>query len=159
MSEATTTEASEAGSPVEVQEPADLGDAGQKAIKAERDARKAAERSNAELAARLKEFEDAKLSELERANNAAAEAAAELARLRAENVRATVALSKGVPADLIEFLTGDTEEEVAAKADLLLSRLNAPGTPKPDPSQGAKGTPISGSAGDQFAAFFESNLQ
>ena len=159
MSEATTTEASEAGTPVEVQEPADLGDAGQKAIKAERDARKAAERSNAELAARLKEFEDAKLSELERANNAAAEAATELSRLRAENVRATVALSKGVPADLIEFLTGDTEEEVAAKADLLLSRLNAPGTPKPDPSQGAKGAPISGSAGDQFAAFFESNLQ
>ena len=159
MSEATPIEAPAAGSPVEVQEPADLGDAGQKAIKAERDARKAAERSNAELAARLKEFEDAKLTELERANNAAAEAAAELARLRAENVRATVALSKGVPADLIEFLTGETEEEVAAKADLLLSRLNAPGTPKPDPSQGAKGKPLSGSAGEQFAAFFESNLQ
>jgi len=160
MSEVPTTEASDAVEPAEgVQEPADLGDAGQKAIKAERDARKAAERSNAELQAKLKEFEDSKLSELERANNAAAEAAAELARLRHENIRATVALAKGVPADLIEFLTGDTEEEVAAKADILLARLNTPGTPKPDPSQGAKGTPISGSTGDQFAKFFETQLQ
>lgn len=118
---------------------AHLGDAGQKALKAERDARKAAERSAADLQLKLKEFEDAKLSDLERAQGQAAEAAAELEALRAENVRKSVALSKGLPAELIEFLPNGTEEEVSAKADLLLSKLNAPGTPKPDPSQGGSG--------------------
>ena len=44
-----------------------------------------------------------------------------------------------MPADLVEFLTGDTEGDIAAKADLLMARLNTPGTPKPDPSQGARG--------------------
>ena len=124
---------------VEAPESQELGDGGKKALQAERDARKQAEKTNAELAARLKEFEDSKLSDLERAQKEAADNAAELARLRSENVRSKVALDKGVPADLVEFLTGDTEGDIAAKADLLMARLNTPGTPKPDPSQGAKG--------------------
>jgi hypothetical protein len=159
MSEDNTTTTADA--PVDAEDATDtpdLGDAGQKAIKAERDARKAAERTAADLAARLKSIEDANLSDLERAQAAAAEAAQELAALRVENVRTRVALAKGVPADLIEFLTGSTEEEVAAKADILIARLNTSGTPKPDPSQGAKGTTTQGTTGDQFARFFEENL-
>lgn len=131
-----------------------LGDAGQKALKAERDARKTAERSAADLQARLKEFEDAKLSDLERAQGQAAEAAAELEALRAENVRKTVALAKGLPVELIEFLPNGTEEEVAAKADLLLSKLNTQSAPKPDFSQGAQGqsTRITTPGANTFAA-------
>jgi hypothetical protein len=141
MSEVVTEPTAEATAPAEVEavESQELGDGGKKALQAEREARKVAEKANAELAARLKEFEDSKLSELERAQKEAAENAAELARLRTENVRSKVAIDKGVPADLVEFLTGDTEGDIAAKADLLLARLNTPGTPKPDPSQGAKG--------------------
>ena len=141
MSEAVTESTTEAQAPAEaeVTESQELGDGGKKALQAERDARKAAERSAAEYAAKLKEIEDANLSELERTKKLAEESAAELARLRSENVRNKVAIDKGVPADLIEFLTGDTEGDIAAKADLLMARLNAPGTPKPDPSQGAKG--------------------
>ena len=140
MSEATTEPTAEPTAPAEVEahDPQELGDGGKKALSAERDARKAAERTAAELSAKLKSFEDANLSELERTKKAAEESAAELATLRKENVRSKVALAKGVPADLIEFLTGDSEEDVAAKADLLMARLSAPGTPKPDPSQGAK---------------------
>jgi len=138
MSEDTTAVPATEPVAVEPQEPAEqLGENGVKALQAERDARKAAEKATAELTAKLKQFEDANLSELERAKNAAAESTAELHRLRIENARATVALTKGVPADLAEFLTGTTEEEMAAKADILLARLNTPGTPKPDPSQGA----------------------
>ncbi|MFI2563016.1 DUF4355 domain-containing protein [Paenarthrobacter sp. NPDC018779] len=144
MSEATTTEAT-ATTEAEPTTTQELGDGGIKALQAERDARKAAEKANADLAAKLKAFEDAKLSDLEKAQNAANESAAELAKLRSENIRNTVALSKGVPADLVEFLTGDTEEAVAAKADLLLARLNAPTSPRPDPSQGPKGDPALGS--------------
>ena len=141
MSEATVEAPAETQAPAEVEAPEnqELGDGGKKALQAERDARKAAERTAAEYAAKLKEFEDANLSELERVKKAAEESAAELSRLRTENVRNKVALDKGVPADLVEFLSGDTEGDIAAKADLLLARLNTPGTPKPDPSQGAKG--------------------
>jgi broad specificity phosphatase PhoE len=141
MSEETTVTPAEteAEAVVEAPDSQELGDGGKKALQAERDARKQAEKTAAELSAKLKSFEDANLSELERAKKAADEAAAELASLRSENVRNKVALDKGVPADLVEFLTGDTEGDIAAKADLLLARLNTPGTPKPDPSQGAKG--------------------
>lgn len=139
------------GPGVEQGEPAELGDAGKKALAAEREARKAAEKSAAELQARLDEIEAAKLSELERAQKAAQEAQAQLEALSRQNTRNAVALAKGVPADLVEFLTGDNEEELSAKADVLLSRLNAPTTPRPDPTQGSKGDPPPRSNADKFA--------
>jgi len=158
MSEDTTTTDADATADADVQDTPDLGDAGQKAIKAEREARKIAERTAADAVAKLKSFEDANLSELERTKKAADEAASELAALRIENVRNRVALAKGVPADLIEFLTGSTEDEVTAKADVLMSRLGSSGTPKPDPSQGAKGTTQKKTTGAMFEDFFNENL-
>lgn len=119
-----------------------LGDAGKRALTAERDARKAAERELSEARARLKEIEDANLSEIQKAQRDAEEARSQLASLQLESARSRVALEKGVPSDLIEFITGDTAEEMAAKADVLMSRLNStPSTPKPDFAQGASGAP------------------
>jgi len=134
-----TAEATEA---VEVQgEPADkpLGPNGEKALAAERAARKSAETAAADLQAKLDKIEQANLTELEKAQRAATEARAQLEQITRQNTRNAVALTKGVPADLVEFLTGDTEEQIAAKADVLMARLNAPKTPLPDATQGAKG--------------------
>lgn len=158
MSEDTTT-TTETPADAGVVEPAtqETGEGALKALKAERDARKQAEKSSAELAARLKAFEDANKTDLERAQAAAAEAAAELVTLRTENTRNAVAIAKGVPADLIPFLTGDTEADMAAKADLLMSRLSAPGIPKPDPSQGA-GVPAHALNGDPLLADLKNKL-
>lgn len=139
-------------------EPADLGDAGKKALTAERDARKAAEKAAADLQAKLDQIEKANLSELEKAQLAAKEAQDQLAEITRQNLRNSVALAKGVPADLAEFLTGDTEDELNAKADTLLTRLNAPTTPLPDPSQGAKGGDGQKSVADQFAAALEGRI-
>lgn len=161
MSETTTeTAPAEPGNEPDEQgqEQQELGDGGKKALQAEREARKLAEKRAAEAEAKIKAAEVAQLSDIERAQREASEAAAELAAIRAENLRNRVALSKGVPADLVEFLTGDTEEDIAAKADTLLARLNAPTSPKPDPSQGAKGGERRTTTGDQFAAFFNDNL-
>ena len=120
--------------------PEDLGDAGKKALTAEREARKQAERERAELASRLKEIEDANLSELEKAQREAAEARDALTAIQRESNRNRIALEKGVPSDLTEFITGETAEEMAAKADLLMARLGStPSTPKPDATQGASG--------------------
>lgn len=157
MSEQEVMESQEPQGEVEQGEPADapLGPNGEKALSSEREARKAAEKSAAELKARLDEIEQANLSELEKAQKAASDAEARLQEITVQNVRSQVALAKGVPSDLVEFLTGDSEEEISARADTLLSRLNAPKSPRPDPSQGAQGESGPSSAGDRFAEFAE----
>src|SRR5690606_6239240 len=141
-------------------EPGDtpLGPNGEKALRAEREARAAAEKAAADYRAKLDEIEKASLSELEKAQREAQEAQAQLAEVTRQSTVNKVALEKGVPADLVEFLTGDNEEAIAAKADLLLARLNAPKTPKPDPSQGAGTGEGKASAADSFAEFFTSHL-
>lgn len=153
MSESTEQQAAESQGtePANEQEAPELGEAGQKAIKAEREARRAAEKSAAELSARLKEIEDAQLTDLERAKQEAEQNAAELAKLREDNIRQKVALAKGVPTDLIEFLGSGSEEQIVARADLLVARLNAPTSPKPDLSQGATGSTPKLSTAQQFA--------
>lgn len=154
--ESTVAESQDAAEQAENQStehaPEDLGEGGKKAIAAERDARKQAEKLNATLTARLKEIEDANLSELEKAQREATEARETLAKIQRESDRNKVALEKGVPSDLIEFITGDTAEDMAAKADLLVSRLNAsPSTPKPDRTQGASGKEPVVTTAQQFA--------
>lgn len=150
MSEQTATDTTEpAEQTAEATPEENLGDSGKKALDAERAARKAAEKSAAALKARLDEIEQANLTELERAQKAAADAQAELAEATRQNIINRVALAKGVPADLTEFLAGETEDEVAAKADLLMSRLTAPTTPRPDPSQASAALPLNGDGIEQ----------
>lgn len=133
-----------------------LGEGGKKALNAERDARKAAEKSAAELKARLDEIEQANLSDLEKAQNAAKAAEERLAEIEATALRQKVAIAKGVPEKWVDRLRGATEEELAADADLILSDFQQSSTtPKPDLSQGSQGTPQPATAADKFAAAFE----
>jgi hypothetical protein len=105
----------------------------------------------------------AKLAELEEAQKTAEQKAAErleaaerkAAELEAKATRAEVAAETGVPAGL---LAGATREELEASAAALLAFKGATNTPKPDPSQGAKGKQGSASTADQFARFLEDNL-
>lgn len=167
MSDTETTtqpvEPTEAGEAV-TEQPSDaaedrLGDAGKRALTAERDARKAAERELADARARLKEIEDANLSEIEKAKRDAEEARSELASLQLESTRSRIALEKGVPSDLIEFITGDTAEEMAAKADVLVARLAPASTsPKPDRTQGTSSVQQKATTADQFSEFFAANI-
>lgn len=138
MSETPTPPAPEAADSAATAE-IDLGDAGKKAIDQERRARAAAEREAKALKARLDELATANLSELDKAKKAAAEATAALEAERASNMRQRIALAKGVPADLVDRLRGDTEADIAADADALLALVNAPRTPAPDPTQGPQG--------------------
>lgn len=87
-----------------------------------------------------------KLAEIEEASKTADQKAAErlaLAEKRAVELeqkadRAEVAAEKGIPVGLIH---GSTRAEMEAAADALIEFRGAttPGTPRPDPSQGAKG--------------------
>lgn len=89
---------------------------------------------------KLKEIDDEKLSELQKAQRDAAEAKTEADNLRKDNLRKTVALNAGLPGKWADRLRGDTEEEMAADAATILADLGKPKTPAPDPSQGPRQT-------------------
>lgn len=136
-----------------------LGPNGEKALADERAQRKAAEKQAADFKKRLDALEQANLTEVEKAQKAAQEAQTALADATRQNLRNKVALEKGVPPDLVDFLSGDSEDEIAAKADVLLKRIGAPTNPKPDLSQGARGEASgSGTPADQFANFLRRQL-
>jgi hypothetical protein len=137
---ADATEAQQQG------DPAELGNAGKKALDAERTARSAAEKSARDLQARLDAIEAQNMSDLERAQKQAADAAAEAQAAKAEALRYRIASKHQIgdeDADL--FLTGTDEETLTRQAARLAERYAAaaaPGTPRPDPSQGARGSDL-----------------
>lgn len=87
---------------------------------------------------KLKAVDDAKLSEIEKAQRDAAEASQELATLRRDSLRQKVALDAGLPAKWVGRLQGDSEEDLAADAASILADLNKPRKPAPDASQGPR---------------------
>lgn len=110
---------------------------------------------------RLREIEDRDKTEAQRlaeraeaAERAAAEREAELRRYR-------VGTAKGLPADLIERLRGDSDDDLAADADKLLGLLPAPVQPRATgaPDQGAR-TDLSNAAlnGDPLLESVKSKL-
>lgn len=111
-------------------------------LKAELDRiRPALNKANKEAEAarlKLKAVDDAKLSEIEKAQRDAAEATQELTKLRTASLRQTVALDAGLPAKWVARLHGDTEEELRADALEILADLNKPRKPAPDTSQGPR---------------------
>lgn len=140
-------------------EPADkvLGENGEKALKAERDARAAAEKSNAALQKQLDEINAANLSDLEKAQKVAADAQAAVVKAQAEALRFRVAAKNSISDEDAElFLTGTDEETLTRQAARLVERT--PTSPRPDPSQGSKGDDTSGSTAEQFAAAIEGSF-
>lgn len=110
-----------------------------------------------QLRLKLKEYEDRDKSELEKLveSQAAAERRASDAELRA--TRLEVAAGKGLTAAQAKRLVGATREELEADADEILrdfpSGAAGPRALKVDPSQGARGKPVT--ARDQALAEIE----
>ena len=120
-------------------DPGELGDGGKKALEAERKRANALDKQLKAFQAERDAAEAEKLTELERAQKAAKEASERLAEYEKTTMRQKVALDAGLPAALVARLQGDDEESLIADAESLMALLNTPTTPKPDPSQGAKG--------------------
>lgn len=155
MSESTTEQSTE-NAAGEQGDPADkpLGENGEKALRAEREARSAAERTAAALQKQLDDIAAANLSDLEKAQKAAQDAQEAAAKATAEALRLRIAAKHGISdedADL--FLTGSDNETLEKQAARLVERT--PNGPKPDPSQGAKGSDSKGTTADMFAAAVE----
>lgn len=148
------TESSDAGK--------DLGEAGKKALAEERKARRDLEKqlrdsgtSNAELQKRLKDFEDRDKTEIDKANETAAEfrtrmetEAREKAEVKLENQRFRIAAKKGLDPDLWDRVRGTTEEEITKDVESLVEKFSAPtkrpgalrsGASAPDGDKGKRG--------------------
>lgn len=93
-----------------------LGEGGIKALKAERDAREAAEKRAADAEAKVQAAEDAKLSDIDKANKAAADVATENATLKADNARLAALAKHPVPEDLQDLVTGTDAASFEASA-------------------------------------------
>lgn len=138
-----------------------LGAPGIKALEAEREARKAAEKSASELAAKVKSFEDAQKTEAERAAEALTEAQNAAARATTEALRWRTAAKHGISDEDAEtFLTGTDEATITRQAERLAAFQKAtPAGPRADLSQAASRDPgaSSGPAAD-FARFLGAEL-
>lgn len=139
-----------------------LGDAGKKALEAERRNARAAAKERDALAAKLKEFEDRDKSESEKAAERAAAAEKRVAELEAQATRLEVAFENGLTPAQAKRLVGSTREELEADAKELLATFK----PASDESAGKVtdsldlgvrgGAPKKGnSTADQFAAAIE----
>ena len=137
-----------------------LNEGGVKALRAERDARKAADARVKDLEAQVAAL-TVSLDETKTAGSAAAEqAAAQVAELQAKLARAEVIHTMHVPDALADFLQGTTAEELTASAEKLLAAIPAPAPAtdaapaplamRPDPSQG--GTPEPATTKDALTA-------
>lgn len=156
MSETTTEQPTAAEPTTEQGDPAELGDAGKKALDAERNARKAAEKAAADLQKQLDAINQANESAVEKAQREAKEAQEAAAKATTEALRFRVAAKHGISdedADL--FLHGTDAETLERQAAALVART--PTGPKPDPSQGAKGNAGAKTTADSFAEFFRNN--
>lgn len=150
MSESTNeapTDAAGAEATSQQSESADkpLGENGEKALKAEREARAAAEKSAAALQKQLDEIAAANLSDLEKAQKLAAESQAAAEAATREAMRFRIAAEKGITDNVDLILTASDEETMRRQADLWAARATeaaqpVPG-PRPDLTQGATGAP------------------
>jgi hypothetical protein len=87
------------------------------------------------LRLKVKEFEDRDKTEAERALEARRELESRVEKAEREALRLRVIAEIGLDSDLHEFVTGDTEEEIRAKAE----KLKARATPSQDAAPTARG--------------------
>lgn len=109
-------------------------------------------------AAKLDEAEQAKKTELEKAQEARIKLEQELHALRLSQLRSQVAAEKGLPADAVRFLPGTTREELEQAAEVLAKLVTVP-SKSALPSDPRFGTQISQSPNldkTQIKEFFSS---
>jgi hypothetical protein len=137
-----------------------LGEAGKRALQAERDARSAAEKRASEAEAQVQKFKDANLTDQQRLEKERDDAKSVASSAQLTLARYEAAEKAGIPLSWAKRLVGATPDELVADAKAVKAELDSKSTgrkPAPDPSQGGAGgtggSARSVSAGrDMFAA-------
>lgn len=118
-----------------------MGDAGKRALDAERARAKAAEDRAKAAEARAQQYEDRDKTDLQKAQDEAAREKQRADEATAKVLRRDVAAgmrngqvdpTKVLPVALADTLQGATEEELVRHADVLLQHIAAPATPPPN---------------------------
>lgn len=129
-----------------------LGPAGESALKAEREARKAAEKSAADALAKVKAFEDREKSAEQLAAERASAAEQTAGTATVQLARYEACAENGLPLTVAKFLGGSTKEEIAAAAVEFKTLFGtgsgarpAGGLPNVPPGAGDGGAPSSAS--------------
>jgi regulator of replication initiation timing len=86
-----------------------------------------------QLKEKLEEYEERDKSESEKLTGKVGKLSEENKGLASENAKLRVALQKNLPADLIDRLRGNTQEELQADADKLLSLVKTPDDTEKEP--------------------------
>lgn len=128
MAEDTRTEEEkqseeEAAAAAKAKADGELGDAGKRAIDAERKARQVAEKRAKELEAKVKEAEDAEKTEVEKLQGQVADLTKRAEASEAKATRFEVAATKGLSLAQARRLVGATQEELEADADSMRAEL------------------------------------
>jgi TolA-binding protein len=137
-------------------DPADLGDAGRRAIAAERAAAAEAIRQLREAQTQLAGMQG-RITELETTNGTLTSQLTDTSR---DATRYRIALEQGLPPALAGRLQGADEAAMVADAEALLALIPAQPTsrtPRPDPSQGSR-TPAPTSPEAAFQAWAQSTM-
>lgn len=113
----------------------ELGEAGKRALDAERRARRQAESRLKELEGKVKEAEDAEKTELERLQGQVADLTKQAEAAEAKATRFEVAAAKGLTLAQARRLVGSTREELETDADEMRAEL---GLDKDDEEQDDK---------------------
>lgn len=103
----------------------ELGEGGVAALKAERDARKAAEKVANELAAKVKEFEDRDKSEAEKLQEQLNDLSTRASAAERENARLSVIAKHQIPADYQDLIQGADEATLEASAAKVRALVDA----------------------------------
>ena len=136
-----------------------LGEAGKKALAAERDARKAAEKALREAQEQIDAFKAEQMSDLEKAQAEAQKWQEEAQAATARSLRYQIATAHGISAEDAEtFLTGTDEETLTRQAERLQALATPSGTPAPDPTQGARGDKPKQTTAQKFAEAFSGRI-
>lgn len=118
----------------------DLGDAGKRALEAERKARAAAERRAKDAETKLKEAEDADKSEVERLRGQVADLTKDRDAAVSRADRYEIAAAKGLSLSQARRLVGSTKEELETDAEEMRQELGLDKEKDPPAEDEAKGT-------------------
>lgn len=106
-------------------ETTELGEGGVAALKAERDARKNAEKALNDLSAKVKAFEDRDKSEGDRLKEQLAELTSRAAKAERQSSRLAVIATHQIPPEYHDLVWGDDEESLSASAKKVRSLIDA----------------------------------
>lgn len=125
--------------------------------KAEARKHEARAKENAAAAAKLAELEEAQKTESQKLTDRAVAAEKERDAARLDALRVRVGAAKNLPADMIDRLRGDTEDELSADADRLAAHLKT--GVRTDPDMGPRGAAPASTPAQEFASFLQGQLR